>query len=78
MWWCVDVVVCGCGWWSGEREVRMRNRGQRTRNGDAGLARVSCADGTTFTFTACSLSSNGTNHVRGQIPTIAYYVTTPR
>ena len=71
----MDVVVCGCGcvwmWWCvdvvGGQEnvkyaVRMRNRGQRTRNGDAGLARVSCADGTTFNFTACSLSSNGNDH----------------
>ena len=75
MWWCVDVVG---GQENVKYAVRMRNRGQRTRNGDAGLTRVSCADGTTFTFTACSLSSNGTNHARGQIPTIAYYVTTPR
>ena len=53
--------------------IRLRNRGQRTRNGDGGLSRVKCSDGTVFTFSACSLSSNGTNQSRGQIPTICYY-----
>ena len=33
------------------------------------------SDGTTFTFTSCSLSFNGTNVTRGQIPQILYYST---
>ena len=37
------------------------------------MAKVKCSDGTTFTFHACSLSINGTNHLRGQIPQILYY-----
>jgi len=53
--------------------IRLRNRGQRTRNGDGGMARVKCCDGTVFTFSSCSLSSNGTNQSRGQIPVIYYY-----
>lgn len=39
--------------------IRLRNRGGRTSNGDGGLSVVKGADGTTFTFTACSLSFNG-------------------
>ena len=31
------------------------------------------SDGTTFTFTSCSLSFNGTNVTRGQVPQILYY-----
>ncbi|RLU27103.1 hypothetical protein DMN91_000902 [Ooceraea biroi] len=38
--------------------IRLRNRGGRTSNGDGGLSVVKGADGTTFTFTACSLSFN--------------------
>ena len=53
--------------------VRLRNRGPRTLNGDGGVAKVKGPDGTTFTFSACSLSSNGTNHNRGQIPQVLYY-----
>ncbi|CAE1311209.1 MYCBP2 [Acanthosepion pharaonis] len=53
--------------------VLLRNHGPRTLNGDGGLSRVKCPDGTTFTFTSCSLSSNGTNHMRGQLPQIIYY-----
>ncbi|XP_052792731.1 E3 ubiquitin-protein ligase MYCBP2-like isoform X2 [Mya arenaria] len=54
--------------------LRLRNHGQqRTFNGDGGISKVKCPDGTTFTFTACSLSNNGTNHMRGQIPQILYY-----
>ena len=53
--------------------IRLRNRGPRTLNGDGGMLRVKGSDGTTFTFSACSLSSNGTNHIRGQIPNILYY-----
>lgn len=39
--------------------IRLRNRGGRTSNGDGGLSVIKGADGTTFTFTACSLSFNG-------------------
>ncbi|XP_014476554.1 PREDICTED: E3 ubiquitin-protein ligase MYCBP2 isoform X6 [Dinoponera quadriceps] len=53
--------------------IRLRNRGGRTSNGDCGLSVVKGADGTTFTFTACSLSFNGTTQTRGQIPHILYY-----
>ncbi|XP_064637403.1 E3 ubiquitin-protein ligase MYCBP2-like isoform X3 [Lineus longissimus] len=53
--------------------IRLRNHGSRTYNGDGGMAKVKCADGTTFSFSACSLSSNGTNHTRGQIPHVLYY-----
>ena len=30
-------------------------------------------DGTTFSFTSCSLSFNGTNPTRGQLPQILYF-----
>ena len=53
--------------------VRLRNKGPRTLNGDMGLNKVKCPDGTNFSFFACSLSSNGTNHTRGQLPQILYY-----
>lgn len=53
--------------------IRLRNRGGRTSNGDVGLSVVKGPDGTTFTFTACSLSFNGTTQTRGQIPHILYY-----
>lgn len=53
--------------------IRLRNRGGRTSNGDGGLSVVKGHDGTTFTFTACSLSFNGTTQTRGQIPHILYY-----
>ncbi|XP_076623337.1 MYC binding protein highwire isoform X2 [Colletes latitarsis] len=53
--------------------IRLRNRGGRTSNGDGGLSVVKGSDGTTFTFTACSLSFNGTTQTRGQIPHILYY-----
>ncbi|XP_071950592.1 E3 ubiquitin-protein ligase MYCBP2-like isoform X2 [Antedon mediterranea] len=55
--------------------VRLRNHGSRTVNGDNGMSSVKCSDGVTFTFTSCVLSSNGTNHTRGQIPQILYYNT---
>ncbi|XP_037787011.1 E3 ubiquitin-protein ligase MYCBP2-like isoform X1 [Penaeus monodon] len=55
--------------------IRLCNHGGRTSNGDGGLASVKGPDGTTFTFSACSLSVNGTNHIRGQIPHIMYYST---
>ncbi|ESO93790.1 hypothetical protein LOTGIDRAFT_153260, partial [Lottia gigantea] len=53
--------------------IKIKNHGSRTLNGDGGMNKVKCSDGTTFTFTACSLSSNGSNHMRGQIPQILYY-----
>lgn len=37
------------------------------------MTTVQCPDGVTFTFSTCSLSSNGTNQTRGQIPQILYY-----
>ncbi|GIX94124.1 e3 ubiquitin-protein ligase MYCBP2 [Caerostris extrusa] len=55
--------------------VRLRNHGSRTNNGDGGLSQVKGPDGCIFTFTDCSLSFNGTNHTRGQIPQILYYST---
>uniref|UniRef100_UPI00358FE14E E3 ubiquitin-protein ligase MYCBP2-like isoform X1 n=1 Tax=Myxine glutinosa TaxID=7769 RepID=UPI00358FE14E len=55
--------------------VRLRNYGSRTANGDGGMTTVLCPDGVTFLFSACSLSSNGTNHSRGQMPHILYYRT---
>ena len=53
--------------------LRLRNHGARTNNGDGGQASVRGSDGTTFTFTSCSLSFNGTNVTRGQVPQILYY-----
>ncbi|KAJ1115470.1 hypothetical protein NDU88_003694 [Pleurodeles waltl] len=53
--------------------VRLRNYGSRTANGDGGMTTVQCPDAVTFTFSTCSLSSNGTNQTRGQIPQIIYY-----
>ncbi|RWS17339.1 E3 ubiquitin-protein ligase MYCBP2-like isoform X4 [Dinothrombium tinctorium] len=57
--------------------IRLKNRGPRTNNGDGGLTHVRGPDGTTFTFSDCSLSYNGTNHTRGQIPQILYYSSPP-
>ncbi|XP_072332276.1 E3 ubiquitin-protein ligase MYCBP2 isoform X3 [Scyliorhinus torazame] len=53
--------------------VRLRNYGSRTANGDGGITTIQCPDGVTFTFSTCSLSSNGTNQTRGQIPQVLYY-----
>ncbi|XP_059355583.1 E3 ubiquitin-protein ligase MYCBP2 isoform X7 [Carassius carassius] len=53
--------------------VRLRNYGSRTANGDGGITTVQCSDGVSFTFSTCSLSSNGTNQTRGQVPQILYY-----
>jgi len=53
--------------------LRLRNHGARTNNGDGGQSTVKGSDGSTFTFTSCSLSFNGTNPTRGQIPQILYY-----
>ena len=53
--------------------LRLRSYGGRTNNGDGGTSSVKGPDGTTFTFSSCSLSFNGTNPTRGQIPSILYY-----
>ena len=53
--------------------LRLRNQGARTNNGDGGQTTVKGTDGTTFTFTSCSLSFNGTNPTRGQIPQVLYH-----
>ena len=53
--------------------VRLRNHGNRTQNGDGGLNSVKGSDNTTFTFSTCSLSFNGTTLTRGQIPVVLYY-----
>lgn len=53
--------------------IRLRNQGGRTSNGDGGLSAIKGPDGTTFMFTTCSLSLNGTTQTRGQIPQILYY-----
>ncbi|KAM4795152.1 LOW QUALITY PROTEIN: E3 ubiquitin-protein ligase MYCBP2 [Rhinophrynus dorsalis] len=53
--------------------VRLRNYGSRTANGDGGMTTVQCPDNVAFTFSSCSLSSNGTNQTRGQIPQVLYY-----
>ncbi|KAJ8378392.1 hypothetical protein AAFF_G00242800 [Aldrovandia affinis] len=53
--------------------VRFHNYGSRTANGDGGMTTVQCSDGVAFSFSTCTLSSNGTNQTRGQIPQILYY-----
>lgn len=53
--------------------LRLGNHGGRTCNGDGGVSVLRCADGTTFTFSACPLSFNGTNQIRGQLPYILYF-----
>ena len=53
--------------------LQLKNHGARTCNGDGGVAVLRCADGTTFTFSSCSQSYNGTNQIRGQIPYILYF-----
>ena len=55
--------------------LRLRNHGGRTSNGDGGTSTVKGPDGTTFTFTSCSLSFNGTNPTRGQVPQVLYFST---
>jgi hypothetical protein len=52
---------------------RLRNHGGRTSNGDGGVSSVKGPDGTNFIFSNCSLSFNGTNPTRGQLPQILYY-----
>ena len=53
--------------------LRLRNHGGQTCNGDGGQTSIKGNDGTTFTFTSCSLSFNGTNPTRGQVPQLLYY-----
>ncbi|XP_017786826.1 PREDICTED: E3 ubiquitin-protein ligase MYCBP2-like isoform X2 [Nicrophorus vespilloides] len=53
--------------------IRLRNHGGRTNNGDGGLTSIKGSDNTTFCFSTCSLSFNGTTIMRGQIPIILYY-----
>ena len=53
--------------------LRLRNHGAKTNNGDGGQSTVKGTDGTTFTFTSCSLSFNRTNPTRGRIPQILYF-----
>ncbi|XP_050301011.1 E3 ubiquitin-protein ligase MYCBP2 isoform X2 [Anthonomus grandis grandis] len=53
--------------------IRLRNHGGRTNNGDGGLNSVKGSDNTTFTFSTCSISFNGTTLTRGQIPVLLYY-----
>ncbi len=53
--------------------LRLRNHGGRTSNGDGGVSSVKGPDGTNFVFSNCSLSFNGTNPTRGQLPQILYY-----
>ncbi|XP_060534839.1 E3 ubiquitin-protein ligase MYCBP2 isoform X2 [Cylas formicarius] len=53
--------------------IRLRIHGGRTNNGDGGLSSVKGSDNTTFTFSTCSLSFNGTTLTRGQIPILLYY-----
>ncbi|OTF83185.1 hypothetical protein BLA29_002088 [Euroglyphus maynei] len=54
-----------------------KNHSQYSFSGDMGLAQVHCDDDTIFTFMDCSLSKNGTNLNRGQIPQILYYNVPP-
>ncbi|XP_035827428.1 E3 ubiquitin-protein ligase MYCBP2 isoform X3 [Aplysia californica] len=55
--------------------VLLKNTGEKTMSGDSGETKVRCTDGTTFTFSSCVQSANGTNIIRGQIPQILYYST---
>ena len=57
--------------------LRLRNHGGRTSNGDGGASSVKGPDGTTFSYTSCSLSFNGTSPARGQIPQILYFSAPP-
>nr|XP_022909947.1 E3 ubiquitin-protein ligase MYCBP2 isoform X2 [Onthophagus taurus] len=52
--------------------IRLKNHGGKTNNGDGGLSSVKGSDNTTFTFSTCPLSFNGTTVARGQIPVILY------
>nr|XP_027195486.1 E3 ubiquitin-protein ligase MYCBP2-like [Dermatophagoides pteronyssinus] len=53
--------------------IVFKNYSQYSYSGDMGQAQVHCDDDIIFTFMDCSLSKNGTNLNRGQIPQILYY-----
>ncbi|KAJ8027887.1 E3 ubiquitin-protein ligase MYCBP2 [Holothuria leucospilota] len=53
--------------------IRLRLHGGKTFSGEGGSSQVRCPDGVTFTFSNCTLSSNGTSLARGQIPQVLYY-----
>ncbi|XP_061382096.1 E3 ubiquitin-protein ligase MYCBP2 isoform X5 [Danaus plexippus] len=55
--------------------LRLCCEGARTASGDCGLPAVTGPDGTTFQFSSCSLSFNGTSIARGQLPCLIYYRT---
>ncbi|CAH0716565.1 unnamed protein product, partial [Brenthis ino] len=55
--------------------LRFCCEGTRTASGDCGLPAVTGPDGTTFHFSSCSLSFNGTTLARGQLPCLIYYRT---
>ncbi|XP_069365103.1 E3 ubiquitin-protein ligase MYCBP2 isoform X3 [Maniola hyperantus] len=55
--------------------LRVCCEGARTASGECGLPAVTGPDGTTFQFSSCSLSFNGTTLARGQLPCIIYYRT---
>lgn len=50
-----------------------KNHSQYSYSGDMGMAQVRGDDDTVFMFMDCSLSKNGTNLNRGQIPQILYF-----
>ena len=57
--------------------LRLGNLGNKTYNGDAGVTTIQGPDGTVFTFSDSVHSCNGTNHLRGQLPSILYYSSAP-
>ncbi|VVC90679.1 unnamed protein product, partial [Leptidea sinapis] len=56
--------------------LRLSTKGGLTVFGDNGLASVKGPDGTTFHFSSNTISCNGTNVSRGQLPCIIYYGST--
>ncbi|XP_045784545.1 E3 ubiquitin-protein ligase MYCBP2 [Maniola jurtina] len=55
--------------------LRLSCEGARTASGDCGLPAVTGPDGTTFQFSSCPLSFNGTTLARGQLPCLIYFRT---
>lgn len=53
--------------------IVFHNYSQYSFSGDMGLAQVKGEDETVFNFMDCSLSKNGTNLNRGQIPNLLYF-----
>ncbi|CAG0891688.1 unnamed protein product [Cyprideis torosa] len=53
--------------------LKLAISGGNTRNGQDGVPVVVGPDGTTFSFSPCVLSRNGTCVLRGQIPSLLYY-----